>query len=134
MNQTREEIEYEKGVRTLDILRAKKLLSEEGIDTSKISRKKLDEIARLYSQDRYVRQKYQDIINKAQEDLSVTIHKAREDLDEETPKISTKIEDITKSIKIEQGIIKPATEAVPEQEEVAAKEETKEEAADTPGA
>ncbi len=107
MNQvkTKETIEYEKALKNLHELSLKKAMSEEGIDTSKIPRKKFDEIRRLVDQQNPVRQKYQEIINKAQQDATAAITRAQQDMQAELKEIQNQIEEIVKQVKIEQGII-----------------------------
>ena len=110
---TREAIEYEMGLKTLHELSLKKALSEEGINTSKIPRQKMDEIRRLIDKQGPVRQKYQEIITRTQQDMQV-----------ELAEIQKEVEEIIKSIKIEQGIIIPVPEIPQTQPE--ADEPTKE--------
>ena len=76
---TRESIEYEKALKNLHELSLKKALSEEGVNTSKVSRQKFDDIRRLVDKQVPVRQKYQEIINKAQQESSATITKAQQE-------------------------------------------------------
>lgn len=127
MNQTKtkETIEYEKCLKTLHELSLKKALSEEGIDTSKIPRKELDEIRRLVDKQGPVRQKYQEIINKsqqeanatitkAQQESNATITKAQQDMQAELAEIQKEVEENIKSIQIEQGIIKSPEKEVGE--------------------
>lgn len=113
---TKEAIEYEKGLKTLHELSLKKALSEDGIDTSKVTRKKLDEVRRLVDKQQPVHQKYQEIITKtqqesnviitkAQQESNVIIIKAQQDMQAELAGIQKEVEEIIKSIKIEQGII-----------------------------
>ncbi len=138
MNQTktRETIEYEKGLKTLHELRLKSELSQEGIDTSKIPRKKLDDFRRLLDKQGQVHQKHQAIINKAQQEANaaitkiqqesnVIITKAQQEMQVEFAEIQKEAEELINSIKIEQGIIGTAheipqtqPEAEPEKESV----------------
>lgn len=117
MTKTKEQIEYEKALKNLHELSLKKVMSEEGIDTSKVPRKKFDEIRRLVDQQNPVRQKYQEIINKAQQEAQAVITKAQQDMQAELKEIQSQIEGIVKQVKIEQGIIPeekpPGVEAQP---------------------
>lgn len=137
MNQikTRETIEYEKALKNMHELSLKKALSEEGIDTSKIPRKKFDDLKRLVDTQTPVKQKYQEImtkthqevqtiitraqaeITKAQQDANAIITKTQQDMQNELQEIEKEIEEVVKQIKIEQGIIQekpPEAEAPPE--------------------
>lgn len=150
MNQTkpktRETIEYEKGLKTLHELRLKSELSQEGIDTSKIPRKKLDDFRRLLDKQGHVHQKHQAIITKAQQEAnaiitkaqqesSVTITKAQQEMQAEFAEIQKEGEEIIKSIKIEQGIIIPVPEVPQTAPETEPKKEGVEEEVKTePGA
>ena len=124
---TKEAIEYEKGMKTLHELSLKKALSEDGIDTSKVTRKKLDEIRRIVDKQEPVRRNYQELINKAQQEanaaitkiqqeVNATVTKAQQDMQAEIAEIQKEVEDIVKSIQIEQGIIKPIETAEPGEE------------------
>ncbi len=115
MNQvkTKETSEYEKALKNLHELSLKKAMSEEGINTSKIPRKKFDEIRRLVDQQNPVRQKYQEIINKAQQEAQAAITKAQQDMQAELKEIQNQIEGIVKQVKIEQGLLKPEEEKPP---------------------
>lgn len=118
MNQTKtkESIEYDKCLKTLHELSLKKALSEEGINTSHVPRKKLDEVRRLVDKQPPVRQKYQEIITKAQQEANLVITKAQQDMQAELAEIQKEVEDVIKSIKIEQGIIKSPEKEVAEPE------------------
>jgi len=109
---TRESIEYDKALKTLHELSLKKALSEEGVNTSKVPRQKFDDIRRLVDKQPPLRQKYQEIITKAQQEMQA-----------ELAEIQKEVEDIIKSIKIEQGIIIP----VPEVPQMAPETELKKE-------
>ena len=80
---TKEAIEYEKCLKTLHELSLKKALSEDGIDTSKVPRKKLDDIRRLVDRQQPVHHKYREIINKAQQESNAIITKANQDMQAE---------------------------------------------------
>lgn len=112
---TKESIEYEKCLKNLHELSLKKALSEDGIDTSKVPRKKLDEISRLVDKQQPVRQKYQVIINNVQQEASAAITKAQQDMQAELAGIQKEVEEIIKSIKIEQGIITAEPESPKEE-------------------
>lgn len=101
---TKEDIEFEKALKNMHELSLKKTLSEEGIDTSKIPRMKFDNIKRLLEKQQSIRQKYQEIINKAQTDAQAIINKAQTDLHGEIAEIQNEIENIIKGIKVDQGI------------------------------
>jgi len=124
---TRETIEYEKGLKTLHELSLKKALSEDGVDTSKVPRKILDTIGRLVDKQGPVRQKYQVIITKAQQEASAIITKAQQDSQAEQAEIQKGVEEIIKSIKIEQGIITPIPEVPQTQPEAEPEKESVEE-------
>ena len=111
---TRETIEYEKALKNMHELSLKKALSDEGVNTSKVPRKKFDDIRRLVDKQAPVRQKYQEIINKAQQEASATITRAQQDMQAELGEIQKEVEEIIKSIKIEQGIIKIPVPEVPQ--------------------
>ena len=142
MNETKpktiETIEYEKALKTLHELSLKKALSEEGVNTSKVSRQKFDDIRRLVDKQVPVRQKYQEIINKAQQESSAiitkaqqessaTITKAQQEMQAELAEIQKEVEEIIKSIKIEQGIIIPVIEVPQTQPETEPEKESVEE-------
>lgn len=142
---TKEQIEYEKAVKNMHELSLKKALSEEGIDTSKIPRKTFDDFRRLVDSQSPVKQKYQEIITKAQQeaqaiitkahaeitraqqDANAIITKAQQDMQNELQEIEKGIEEGVKQIKIEQGIIQeekpPEAEASPEGAEIEAGKE-----------
>lgn len=137
MNQikTRETIEYEKGLKTLHELRLKSELSQEGIDTSKIPRKKLDDFRRLLDKQGQVHQKHQAIINKAQQEANeaitkiqqesnAIITKAQQEMQVEFAEIQKEGEELIKSIKIEQGIITLIPEVPQTQPEAELKQES----------
>lgn len=124
---TRESIEYEKALKTLHELSLKKALSEEGVNTSKVSRQKTDEIRRLVDKQVPVRQKYQEIITKAQQESSAIITKAQQEMQAELAEIQKEVEEIIKSIKIEQGIIIPVIEVPQTQPETEPEKESVEE-------
>lgn len=118
---TRESIEYDKALKNLHELSLKKALSEEGINTSKVPRKIFDDIRRLVDKQPPLRQKYQEIITKAQleanaiitkaqQEASVIITKAQQEMQAELTEVQKEVEEIIKSIKIEQGIIIPVPE------------------------
>lgn len=122
---TKEAIEYEKGLKNLHELSLKKAMSEDGIDTSKVTRKKLDEVRRLVDKQEPVRRKHQETINKAQQeanaaitkiqqDVNATVTKAQQDMQAEIAEIQKEVEEVIKSIQIEQGIIKPIEKTEPE--------------------
>ena len=129
MNQTktREEIELENALKNLPELKLKSALSKQGIDTSKISRQKLDNIRRLWDKYGQVSQKYQAIITKAQQEASATITKAQQEMQAELAEIQKEDEEIEKLIKIEQGIIIPVPEVPQTQPEAEPKKESVEE-------
>lgn len=113
---TKEAIEYEEGLKNLHVLSLKKALSEDGIDTSKVTRKKLDEVRRLVNKQEPVRRKHQEIMNKAQQEANAaitkiqqeanaTVTKAQQDMQAEIAEIQKEVEEVIKSIKIDQGII-----------------------------
>lgn len=132
---TRESIEYEKALKNMHELSLKKALSEEGVNTSKVPRKKFDDIRRLVDKQGPVRQKYQEIINKAQQEASATITKAQQEMQTELAEIQKEVEEIIKSIKIEQGIIIPVPEVPQTAPETEPKKEGVEEEVKTePGA
>ena len=118
MNQTktRETIEYEKALKPLHELRLKSELSQEGIDTSKISRKKLDDFRRLLDKQGLVHQKYQAIIARAEQERQAEFAEIQKDGEE-----------LVKSIKIEQGIIIPVPEVPQTQPETEPEKEGMEE-------
>lgn len=131
MNQTKpktgEEIELEKALKNLPELKLKSELSKEGINISKVSRQKLDNLRRLLDKQGPVRQKYQEIITKAQQEASVIITKAQQEMQAEFAEIQKEGEEIEKSIKIEQGIIIPVLEVPQTQPETEPKKESAEE-------
>ena len=112
---TKEAIEYEKCLKTLHELSLKKALSEDGIDTSKVPRKKLDDIRRLVDRQQPVHHKYREIINKAQQESNAIITKANQDMQAELAGIQKEVEEVIKSIKIEQGIITAEPESPKEE-------------------
>lgn len=126
---TKENIEYEKALKNLHELSLRKALSEDGIDTSKIPRKKFDDLKRLVDSQSPVKQKYQEIITRAQQDANAIITKAQQeaqaimtraqqDMQAELKGVHDQTEEIVKQIKVEQGIIQeekqPEAEAQPE--------------------
>lgn len=121
---TRESIEYEKALKNMHELSLKKALSDEGVNTSKVPRKKFDDIRRLVDKQAPVRQKYQEIINKAQQEASAIITKAQQEMQAELAEIQKEVEEIIKSIKIEQGIIIPVPEVPQTQPEAEPKKES----------
>lgn len=142
---TKEQIDYEKALKNMHELSLRKALSEEGIDTSKIPRKKFDDLKRLVDSQTPIKQKYQEImtkthqeaqaiitraqaeITKAQQDANAIITKAQQDMQNELHGIEKEIEEVVKQIKIEQGIIQeekpPEAEAPPENAETGAAKE-----------
>lgn len=104
-NQTREAKEYEAAMKNLHELSLKKAMSEDGIDTSKISQKTFDEVRRLVDKQSYVRQKYQQIITKAQQEAQAAINKVQQDMQMDLQEVQKEIEDAVKQIKVEQGVI-----------------------------
>jgi len=136
MNETKprttESIEYDKALKTLHELSLKKALSEEGVNTSKVPRQKFDDIRRLVDKQPPLRQKYQEIITKAQQEASATITKAQQEMQAELTEVQKEVEEIINSIKIEQGIITPVpevpqTEPETEPEKESVEEEVKKE-------
>lgn len=102
---TKERTEYEKSLKNMHELSLKAALSEEGIDTSIIPRKKFDDIKRLLDKQGSVRQKHQEIINKLQQDAQAAIARAQQDMQAELNLIQTGVEQIVAGIKADQGIM-----------------------------
>lgn len=130
---TKERLEYEKAMKNLHELSLKAALSEDGINVSQVPRQKLDEIRRLLSSQALVRQKYQEIITRAQTEANAAVTKAQQDMQAELTGIHNEVEETIKQIKIEQGIIKPPGAEAEQEKQPEAKAQSVEGAEVQPG-
>lgn len=125
---TRETIEYEAELKKLHELSLKSELSKEGIDTSKLPRKVLDDILRLANKQGMVRRKYQEIITTVQQEAGAKIAITQQEMQAELLEMQKEGEMIINKIKMEQGLIPhiseiPQAQPEPEKESADVKKE-----------
>lgn len=96
---TKEQIEYEETAKSMKILTVKLRLSQQGVDTSSISRQELDKVARLYDEMDIISGDSRKMISEIQRDSNVEIQKINQKMNDKLTKISKEIDEVVGSLK-----------------------------------